>query len=94
MGMSGARVDVHIDRLVLRGMDPQDRRAFTEAFQVELARALATPHTRAAIHASATTPKLQMGRLVMQPGAGGARTLAAGVARRVAAGISGKGRAR
>lgn len=84
---------IQIDRLVLRGLDPQHQRAFAEALQTELARALQTPQARAAMQSSSTTPALKLGRLPMQPGVGGARTLARGVARAVAGGIT-KGRAR
>jgi hypothetical protein len=91
--MSGPRVTVQIDRLVLRGMDAQHKQAFAQSLQSELARVLGNPQAHAAMAASASTPNLRLGRLPMQPGASGARALAASVARSVAGGIT-KGRAR
>jgi hypothetical protein len=92
--MSSPRVNVQIDRLVLRGVDPLDQRAFADSLQAELKRTLALPHARAGITGSSAMPNLRLGKLALQPGAAGAKNLAAGVARRVAAQISGKGGAR
>jgi hypothetical protein len=40
------RVDVRIDRLVLRGFDPADGKAFASALTAELSRALGDPTLR------------------------------------------------
>ena len=85
---------IQIDRLVLRGLDGLNPRVFAETLQAELARAMQTSQAQAAMQqSSSTTPALKLGRLPMQPGAGGARTLATGVARSIASGIT-RGRAR
>ena len=84
---------IQIDRLVLRGLDGLNPRVFAETLQAELARAMQTSQAQAAMQQSSTTPSLKLGRLPMQPGVAGARTLATGVARSIAGGIT-KGRAR
>ena len=84
---------IQIDRLVLRGLDGLNPRVFAETLQAELARAMQTSQAQAAMQSSSTTPALKLGRLPMQPGVGGARTLATGVARSIASGIT-RGRAR
>jgi hypothetical protein len=84
---------IQIDRLVLRGLDGLNPRVFAETLQAELARAMQKSQAQAAMQQSSTTPALKLGRLPMQPGVAGARTLAAGVARSIAGGIT-KGRAR
>jgi len=81
--MSEARVIVHIDRLVLRGIDPADKQAFAKGLEAELARVLSDPQARAAMTRSRRTPVMRLGRLPMQPGLAGARALGAGVARAI-----------
>jgi hypothetical protein len=81
-------MSVHIDRVVLRGIDPLDQRAFSNALQAELARVLAQPQTRAAIARSSATPVLRLGRMTMRPGQAGARALGNGVARAIGKGMA------
>ena len=40
-------IEVNIDRLVLRGIDPSDRKALVEGLQAELSRVLAEPESSA-----------------------------------------------
>jgi hypothetical protein len=81
--MSGPRLTLHIDRLVLRGIDPTDRQAFASGMKCELARVLADPQLRAAITKSRRTPVMRLGKLQMEPGQAGARKLGTGVARAI-----------
>ena len=85
--MSERRVTLHIDRLVLRGIDPLDQHALIDGLKSELARVLAQPATLEAIGDSRRTPVLRLGRVPMQPGRVGARALGAGVAKAIAKGI-------
>jgi hypothetical protein len=85
--MSNARVTLHIDRLVLRGIDPLDQRALTDGLKTELAKVLGTPAVRAAMVQSRRTPVLKLGRMAMQPGLAGARALGGKVARAIGKGM-------
>lgn len=87
MGVSETLVSVHIDRLVLRGIDPLDRQAFVSGMKTELARVLINPETRAAIQRSRITPVMRLGAMPMQKGLVGARALGRGVARAMARGM-------
>jgi hypothetical protein len=81
-----SRVDVTIDRLVLRGLDPAARTAFVEGLRSELARALADPVTRANLSSSGRTPVLRLGRMPLRPGISGARNFGMTIARAVSKG--------
>ncbi len=72
------RVDVRIDRFVLRGFDPADGKAFASALTAELSRALADPTLRIAAR---RTPVL---RLRMGDAGGRKSAGSRGVAARVA----------
>jgi len=90
---NAARVNVTIDRLVLRGMDPAARTAFVDGLRSGLARMLADPATRASLaigSALRNTPVLRLGQVAMQPGISGARNLGSKVARAIA--VSGSAR--
>jgi hypothetical protein len=78
-----ARVNVTIDRLVLRGMDPAARTAFVDGLRSELARVLADPATRAQMQGSRRTPVLRLGQLPLGDGPSAARGLGRGVARAI-----------
>jgi len=82
-----SRIDVTIDRLVLRGLDLSGQQAFLSGLKSELARMLADPATRAACAHSRRTPVLKLGRVPMEPGIGGARKLGSGIARAIGRGI-------
>jgi hypothetical protein len=81
--VSKTRLNVHIDRLVLRGIDPGDQQALANGLQVELERVLSGPQARAALTRSRRTPVIRLGRLPMQPGLAGARALGKGVAQAI-----------
>jgi hypothetical protein len=85
--MSDSRVTLHIDRLVLRGIDPLDQRALADGLKKELARVLAQPAARADLQQSRRTPLLRLGRIAMQPGLAGARSLGVDVARAIGKGL-------
>jgi hypothetical protein len=77
------RVNVTIDRLVLRGMDPAARKAFVDGLRGELARVLADPAARAEMQASRRTPVLRLGQMLLGDGPSAARGLGRSVARAI-----------
>jgi hypothetical protein len=81
------RVQVSIDRLVLRGIDPAHQKAFAESLKAELVRALADPATLSAVTGPRRTQVLRLGPATLQPGAAGARSLGATVARGIGKGV-------
>jgi hypothetical protein len=81
-------VNVTIDRLVLRGMDPTARTAFVDGLRRELAHVLADPAARAGMQGSRRTPVLRLGQMPLGDGASGARGLGRSVARAIAKGGS------
>ncbi len=87
MDMSDARVKVHIDRLVLRGIDPLDRQAFVHGLKSELARVLVNPESRTALENSRRIPVMRLGKMSMQPGLAGAGALGKGVAKAIGKGM-------
>ena len=85
--MSDGRVALHIDRLVLRGIDPSDQRALADGLKTELTRVLAETGLRGAMAKSRRSPVLRLGRVAMQPGVAGARALGRGVAKAIGKGL-------
>lgn len=80
------RVNVTIDRLVLRGMVPAARTAFVDGLRGELTRVLADPVTRAEMQSSRRTPVLRLEPVAMGDAPSGARALGRSVARAIGSG--------
>jgi hypothetical protein len=80
-------VEVNIERLVLRGIDPSDRKALIEGLQAELSRVLAEPESSAQRMQSRQTPVLKLGRLPLEPGPSGGREFGGGLARAIGRGL-------
>jgi hypothetical protein len=78
-----SRIDLKIDRVVLRGVDPADRHALVNGLRSELARILADPAARAAWARSRRMPVLRVGTMTWEPGRAGARRLGGGIARAI-----------
>jgi hypothetical protein len=81
-------IHVHIDRIVLRGIDPADQKALISGLRTELSRILTDPATRTAQIGSRRTPVLRLGKLPLGQGTAGARTLGTGIARAIGKGIA------
>jgi hypothetical protein len=82
-----SRVHVIIDQLVLRGIEPADRKALVEGLQDELSRVLANPASRAGWSGSHRTPVLKLGRMPLEPGPSGGRKFGGGMARAIRKGL-------
>lgn len=82
-----SRIDVTIDRVVLRGLEPADRHGVVDGLKRELARALVEPAIGSAPLVSQRTPVLRAGAMAMEPGPAGARRLGGGIAHAIAKGI-------
>ena len=82
-----SRIQVTIDTLALRGLDPLERQALLDGLQAELARLLADPQTRAAWARSRRTPVLKLGRLPMERGSAGGRKFGSRLAAAIGKGL-------
>jgi hypothetical protein len=82
-----SRIRLSIDRLVLRGFEPGDRKALVEGLRSELSRVLADPATRAKWARPHRTPVLRLGRMPLDPGPAAASKFGRGVARAIGKGL-------
>jgi hypothetical protein len=80
-------IEVHIDRLALRGVDPLDRQALAQGLKAELSRILADPASQAALSKSRRTPTLRVGRIPLEHGPSGSRKFGGGLARAIGKGM-------
>lgn len=86
--MKPPRLNVTIDRVVLRGIDRHDAVAVTASLKAELARALAEPNAQGASLQPRLAPVLRLGSLPLEAGRAGARRFGASVARAIAKGVA------
>lgn len=86
MGVS-RRIEVQIDRLILRGVDAADRDALVRGLKAELERVLADPLVRRGLAQSRRIPVLRLGGLRMEAGLGGARRVGGQIARGIGKGL-------
>jgi hypothetical protein len=89
-----SRVEVRIDRLILRGIDARDRAGIAEGLVAELTRLLADPAKRAEWAHSQRTPVMRPAPIAIQPGPTGAGKLGSSVARAIARGLTPLGKNR
>ena len=68
-----SHVRVTIDQLVLKGLEPVERKAIVEGLQRELAQILSDSAARAEWAHSHRTPVLRLGQLPLESGASGGR---------------------
>jgi hypothetical protein len=80
-------IEVRIDRLVLRGIDPSDRKALVEGLQAELSRILADSRSGGQRMQARHTPLLKLGRMPLEPGRSGSRKFGGGLARAIGKGV-------
>lgn len=91
-GGAGMSVRLHIERLILDGLDlrPGDRAQLQAAVETELARLLGEGALAPGLMEGGAVPALRGGPLQM-PGKGGAAGLGEGIAQAVFSGIGGSG---
>jgi hypothetical protein len=82
-----SRIEVHIDRLVIGGLEPADQKALLEGLRHELSSVLSNPEVRASIALSRRTPVLRLGRTPWTPGPAGTRRLGSHIARAIGKGM-------
>lgn len=82
-----SRINLTIDRIVLRGFEPAERNALLEAFQTELRRMLAESNSRGDWALSHRVPVLKLGRMAFSPGLSGSRNFGTRIARAIAKGL-------
>jgi hypothetical protein len=82
-----SRVRITIDRLVLKGLEPADRKALVEGLQAELSQVLSDPAGRAAWGRSHRTPVLRLGSMPIEPGPSGGRKFGSRLARAIGKGL-------
>lgn len=68
------RIVLHIDRLVLRGIDPADAAAVSDGLRAELQNRLENPEARAALFASGGRYRLNAGSVRIPHGQAAAAT--------------------
>jgi hypothetical protein len=86
--MKPPRVNVTIDRVVLRGIDRHDAVAVTASLKAELARALAEPARPSASLRPQVAPVLRLGSLPLDAGRVGSRRFGASLARAIVKGAA------
>jgi hypothetical protein len=81
-----SRVRVTIDQLVLRGLEPADRKALVDGLESELSQLLADRSLQAGAR-SHRTPVMKLGGMRFEPGPAGARRFGANLARTIGKGL-------
>jgi hypothetical protein len=81
------RIQVSIDRLVLKGFDSAEKKALVAALESELTVRLADAGNRAEPVRSHRTPVLRLAQMPFEPGPAGGRKLGCGIARAIGKGL-------
>jgi hypothetical protein len=82
-----SRIRLHIDRLVLTGIQPLEAKRLTAALQSELSAVLADASTRHEWARSHRTPLLKLGPIALDSGTAGAGRLGTHIGRAVGKGL-------
>jgi hypothetical protein len=85
--MSRPRATIHIDRVVLRGIDPQQARAIVESLRAELATVFSSGAFRDKLRNGGSAEVIRLGSVRLGGGRAGAKRFGAAVARAVGKGI-------
>lgn len=80
-------IEIYIDRLTLRGIDPSNRQAVIHGLKAELSRILAAPASRTALSQSRRTLVLKLERIPLERGSSGGRKFGGAVARAIGKGM-------
>jgi hypothetical protein len=81
------RINLTIEKLVLRGFEPADRTALVEGLQEELLRMLAVPPNRVTSALSRRTPVLKLDPMPFSLGPSGSRNFGTSVAQAIGKGL-------
>jgi len=82
-----SRIQLTIDRLVLKGFDQADSRALTEALRAQLSEMMSDPLARSPLIRSRRIPLLRLGRMPIESGTAGARRFGKQMARAMGRGL-------
>jgi hypothetical protein len=82
-----SRVRVSIDKLVLKGFEPDQRQVLIETFQGELSRTLADRTARGAWARSQRMSIMRLGRMPLEAGRSGGTKLGAAMGRAIRQGL-------
>jgi hypothetical protein len=82
-----SRIRLNIDRVVLRGFEPLEGKALSQALQSQLSQVLAERATRGEWARPLRAPVLKLGRMSLETGTVGARKFGKQVARAVGRGL-------
>ncbi len=82
-----SRIQLNIDRLVLRGFEPLEGKALSEALQSQLSKVLVNRSARGKWARSHWTPVLKLGRMSLETGPVGARKFGKQVAGAIGRGL-------
>ena len=85
--MSGTRATIHIDRVVLRGVDPQQAKAIVAGLQAELATVFSNAAFRGKLRNGRSIGTIRLGSVPFGAGRVGAQRFGAAVARAAGKGM-------
>jgi hypothetical protein len=85
--MSSPRTTIHIDRVVLRGIDPQQARAIVEGLRAELATVFSSAAFRNKLRNGRSAEVIRLGSVRLGAGRAGAKRFGAAVARAAGKGM-------
>ena len=87
MGMNRPRATIHIDRIVLRGMEPQQARAVVEGLRAELADVFSSAAFRGRLRPGRSAEVIRVGSLPLGAGRSGGKRFGVALARAVRKGM-------
>jgi hypothetical protein len=85
--MNTRKINVTIDRVVLRGIDANLAPALTESLKKELIRTLAQPGSQTRLQNTHDAGLIKVGKVQLKAGRVGARQFGTGVGRAIAKGV-------
>lgn len=85
--MSSPRATIHIDRVVLRGIDPQQAKAIVEGLRAELAAVFSSAAFRSQLGNGRSAEVIRLGSVPLGAGRAGATRFGAAVARAAGKGM-------
>jgi hypothetical protein len=87
MGMNRLRTTIHIDRVVLRGVDPHQAKAIVEGLRTELATVFSSAAFRGTLRHSRSAEVIRVGSVPLGAGLSDAKRFGSAVARAAGKGM-------